>query len=255
MNAALQSPALEQHAYREQFELEETHWWFAGRRAVIRALLSRTATPAGLSLLDAGCGTGHNLREFGVPGSARGVDASPEAIAFCRQRGVEGATEGRIEDLPFADGSFELILATDVLEHLSDDRAAMRELRRVAAPSGRLLATVPAYGWLWSQHDTAHHHHRRYTLRRLSGRLRAAGWRPLASSYFNTLLLPPIAAVRVLGRRHAEREPERPDLRLTPPALNRVLAQPMRWEAELIERGVSLPAGVSIGIVCAAGER
>ncbi len=245
---------MEQQAYREQFELEDTHWWFAGRRAVIRALLQRTGAIDGLRLLDAGCGTGHNLREFGTPGTARGVDSSPQAIEFCRLRGVEGVSEGRIEELPFPDGSFDLILATDVLEHLSDDRAAMRELRRVAAPGARLLATVPAYRWLWSQHDTAHHHFRRYTLARLRGRLQAAGWRPLAWSYFNTVLLPPIAAVRVLGRRHTDADGERPDLRLTPAALNRLLEAPMRLEAGLIGHGARLPAGVSIGIVCAAGD-
>lgn len=245
---------MEQHAYREQFELEETHWWFAGRRAVIRALLTATATPTGVRLLDAGCGTGHNLREFGAAATARGVDVSPQAIEFCRRRGVEGVIEGRIERLPFDDGSFDLILATDVLEHVEDDRAAMRELRRVAGPGARLLATVPAYGWLWSRHDSDHHHFRRYTLRRLRGRLEAAGWVPLAWSYFNSMLLAPIAAVRVAGRaRHRDRE--RPDLRLTPAVLNGMLEQPMRIEASLIARGAHLPAGVSIGIVCGADGR
>ena len=150
---------------------------------------------------DAGCGTGRNLQEFGALGAAQGVDNSPEAIDFCRRRGIQGVREGQIEQLPFADGSFDLVLATDVLEHLADDRVALRELHRVAAPGGRLLATVPAYRWLWSQHDDEHHHFRRYTLRRLRDRLRATGWEPLAWSYFNTALLVPIAVVRLLARR------------------------------------------------------
>ena len=253
--SGLQSPALEQHAYREQFELEDTHWWFEGRRAVIWALLRRAAATEGLRLLDAGCGTGRNLIEFGPLGVARGVDSSPEAIEFCRRRGVQDASEGQIEALPFENASFDLILATDVIEHLEDDRAAMSELRRVCAPGGRMLATVPAYGWLWSQHDSAHHHFRRYTLRQLRRRLRATGWEPRQWSYFNTVLLPPIAAVRLLGRRRAAPDGERPDLRLTPPGLNRVLEQPMRLEAALIGRGARLPAGVSIAVVSVAGER
>jgi SAM-dependent methyltransferase len=245
---------VEQRAYREQFELEDTHWWFAGRRAVIRALMTASGTPAGGRLLDAGCGTGHNLLEFGTSGSARGVDASPEAIEFCHRRGLTAVTQGRIEQLPFGDASFDLILATDVLEHLQDDRLAMRELRRVGAPGSRLLVTVPAYGWLWSRHDADHHHFRRYTLGRLSGRLEAAGWMPLTWSYFNTVLLAPIAAVRLAGRRLG-RDGDRPDLRLTPPALNRLLEQPMRLEAAVIARGARLGAGVSIGIICRAGVR
>jgi SAM-dependent methyltransferase len=245
---------LEQQAYREQFETEDAHWWFEGRRAVIWALLqcAGLATPGqGLRILDAGCGTGRNLIEFGPLGDARGIDSSPEAIDFCRRRGVVGATEGRLEHLPFQDGAFDLILATDVLEHLEDDRSVMRELRRVAASGARLLATVPAYRWLWSQHDEAHHHFRRYTLRDLRERLRAQGWEAAEWSYFNTALLPPIAAVRTLGRRRPPTD-GRPDLKLTPPALNRLLLAPMTAEAAMIRRGARLPAGVSIGLVCKA---
>ncbi|MEO8966766.1 MAG: class I SAM-dependent methyltransferase [Solirubrobacteraceae bacterium] len=242
---------MEQQAYREQFELEDTHWWFAGRRAVIWALLRRAGTPPGARMLDAGCGTGQNLIEYGRLGTATGVDFSADAIDFCRQRGLDGATQGRLEALNFDAASFDLILATDVLEHLEDDLAAMRELRRVAAPGARLLVTVPAYRWLWSQHDTAHHHFRRYTQRQLRRRLASTGWRPIVSSYFNSVLLPPIATVRLLARRHPERA-ERPDLKLTPPLLNAVLESPMRLEAGLIERGARLPAGVSIGVVAVA---
>jgi SAM-dependent methyltransferase len=258
---------LEVYAYREQFELEDEHWWFEGRRAVIWSLLrsvgvgdgvrgpagglgdGRRERDTGLRILDAGCGTGRNLLEFGTLGRVAGVDVSPEAIEFCRRRGIEGVRQGQVEQLPFADRSFDLILATDVLEHVEDDLVALRELHRVAATGGRLLATVPAYRWLWSQHDHAYHHFRRYTLRRLRGRALAGGWQPVAWSYFNSAYLPPIAAVRVLARRRPS-DNGRPDLRLTPRALNRILERPMRLEAALIERGVRLPAGVSIGMVC-----
>lgn len=243
---------MEQQAYREQFETEDAHWWFEGRRAVIWALLDRagmTAQGAGLRILDAGCGTGRNLIEFGSLGEASGIDSSPEAIDFCRRRGVLGATEGRLESLPFGDGSFDLILATDVLEHLEDDRSVMGELRRVAAPGARLLVTVPAYQWLWSQHDDAHHHFRRYTLRVLRDRLGGAGWEAMQWSYFNSALLPPIAVVRTLARRRPPAD-GRPDLKLTPPRLNAMLLAPMKAEAAMIKRGVRLPAGVSIGLVC-----
>jgi SAM-dependent methyltransferase len=247
------SPALDERAYQEQFELENEHWWFEGRRAVIWSLLRRTGPVADLRVLDAGCGTGRNLIEFGALGTAQGVDSSPQAIELCRRRGVPGVSQASVEDLSFAARSFDLILATDVLEHLPDDRAALAELHRVTAPGGRLMATVPAYQWLWSAHDDAHHHFRRYTLRRLRANMRAAGWDPVAWSYFNATLLAPIAAVRLVMqlRRTAARN-GRPDLELTPPALNWMLTQPMRLEAALIGRGVHIPAGVSIGMVCRA---
>ena len=255
---------LEPEAYRAQYELEDAHWWFAGRRAVIWALLRRAGVQTGVRLLDAGCGTGRNLLEFGRLGTAVGIDPSPEAIAFCHQRGLPGATRGTIEELDLAAGSFDLILATDVLEHLRDDVAGLRELRRVAAPGALLLCTVPAYRWLWSPHDDQHHHFRRYTLRGLRAQLREGGWRPQTWSYFNSILLPPIAAVRAAGRRGnpgggddsgGVARPARSDLRLTPSGLNRVLAAPMLLEAALIGRGARLPAGVSIGVVSVAGDR
>lgn len=234
--------------------MEDSHWWFEGRRAVIWALLRRAGTVPGVRILDAGCGTGRNVSEFQTLGPVQGVDASPDAIEFCRQRGLDVAHQGRIESLPFADDSFDLILATDVLEHLDDDRAALLELRRVSAPGGQLLATVPAYQWLWSGHDAALHHHRRYTMRAFQERMRSAGWQPVVSSYFNTTLLAPIAVVRLLARVRPESDDSSRDLRMNPPSLNRLLSAPMRAEAALIAHGVSLPAGVSIGTVCAAAS-
>jgi SAM-dependent methyltransferase len=212
-------------------------------------MLRRVGLPERPDVLDAGCGTGRNLAEFGRLGTARGVDPSRQAIEFCRRRGLGEVEATGIESLPFADGTFDLILATDVLEHIERDDVAATELRRVAAPGALLVVTVPAYRWLWSQHDDSHHHLRRYTARSLSGRLAAAGWRPVLLTYFNTLLLPPIALLRVLGRRRAPRD-GRTDYQLTGALLNRVLELPMRAEAALIARGARFPAGVSIGTVC-----
>jgi SAM-dependent methyltransferase len=242
---------VEEHVYQQLYDLEDAHWWFRGRRAVIHALLERAELPARPRILDAGCGTGRNLVELGAVGDAQGIDPSPDAIAFCRRRGLDRVTEAGLEALPFADGSFDLVVATDVIEHIDDDAAALAELRRVAAPDGRLLLTVPAYMWLWSQHDDSHHHKRRYTRRRLRERVEAAGWAPVESSYFNTALLPPIALVRTLTRR---REPSdgRSDYQLTEGPLNAVLSLPMRGEASLIRRGARLPAGVSIGMLARA---
>jgi SAM-dependent methyltransferase len=242
---------LEDHVYQQLHELEDGHWWFRGRRAVLWSLLRRAGFAPTPRILDAGCGTGRNLAEFGRLGPARGVDPSPQAIAYCRSRGLEDVVEGRIEALPFPDADFDVLLATDVLEHVEHDDAALVELRRVAAPGARLLVTVPAYQWLWSQHDDSHHHLRRYTARRLRERMRPAGWCPLHESYFNTALLPPIAVVRTVGRRRTPTN-GRSDYQLTGGRLNRVLELPMRGEAALIGRGARLPAGVSIGMVCEA---
>lgn len=241
--------ALEDRVYRQLYDLEDRHWWFRGRRAVIWAMLDRADLPPRPRLLDAGCGTGRNLVEYGRLARATGVDPSAQAIAFCRERGLRDVSVAGLEALPFASGSFDLLMACDVLEHVDDDGAALAELRRVAAPDGRLLLTVPAYSWLWSQHDDTHHHRRRYTLRRLRDRVAAAGWRPALTTYFNSTLLPPIAVVRLLARRGRPAN-GRSDYELVPGPLNAGLELLLRGEARVIARGGSLPAGVSVGMVC-----
>ena len=243
---------MEEWRYREMYDLEDRHWWFRARRTVIWALLRRAGVDSAPRLLDAGCGTGRNLVEFGRLGTAEGIDVSPQAVDFCRSRGLEGVRQGALEELPFEDGRFDLLLATDVIEHLDDDRPALLELRRVARPGARLVVTVPAYRWLWSQHDTSLQHRRRYTAARLRERATAAGWRAQVETYFFTALLPGVAAVRS-ARRLRPAETPRSDMTLAPPALGRLLELASAGEAKLIERGARLPAGVSVGMVGIAG--
>jgi SAM-dependent methyltransferase len=219
---------------------------------VIWALLRRAGVDSAPRLLDVGCGTGRNLVEFGRLGIAEGIGVSPQAVDFCQSRGVEGVRQGALEELPFEDGRFDILLATDVIEHLDDDRHALLEPRRVAAPGGRLVVTVPAYRWLWSQHDASLQHRRRYTAARLRERVTAAGWRAQIETYFFTALLPRVAAVRSV-RRLRPAETPRSDMTLAPPALGRLFELASAGEAKLIERGARLPAGVSVGMVGVAG--
>jgi SAM-dependent methyltransferase len=235
--------------YAQMYAMEDGHWWFRGRRAVIWSLLGHTAAPSPARVLDAGCGTGRNVAEFAGLGDVIGIEPSASAVEFCHRRGLTNVREARVEALPFPDDSFDLIFAFDVLEHLDDDVAGMRELRRVAAPGAWFVATVPAYRWLWSQHDHTHHHRRRYNRRMLVSNARAAGWRPVFSTYFNSILLPPIAAVRGFRRGHSH-DAGATDYELTPGPLNRALGVPMQMEAKAIARGIRLPAGVSVGMVC-----
>jgi ubiquinone/menaquinone biosynthesis C-methylase UbiE len=247
---------LEDWRYQELYELEERHWWFRSRRRFVWALMHRAGISSPARVLDAGCGTGRNLLEFGkLAPEAEGVDFSEEAVAFCRRRGLEGVRQARLEELPFPDDRFDLLIATDVIEHLEDDRRALVELRRVAAPGAQLVITVPAYRWLWSQHDESHHHRRRYTMRRLREAVGDAGWTPTVSSYYYTTMLPAVAAVRAAGKLRPATTNGRSDLALTPAALNRVLELPVRAESALVERGMRLPFGVSLGMVCSARDR
>ncbi|HEX2084319.1 MAG TPA: class I SAM-dependent methyltransferase [Solirubrobacteraceae bacterium] len=233
-------------AYAEMAALEDRHWWFRGRRDLLRALLRRAGVdPRRTRVLDAGCGTGRNLAEFG----GVGVDPAPEAVAACRARGLD-VVQAPLEALPFGDASFDLLLATDVLEHVDDDVAALRELRRVAAPGALLLVTVPAHPRLWSAHDEALHHRRRYRRAELLARVRAAGWEPVVTTWWNAFLLPPIAAARLVRRRSGGTDHGR-----TPAWADGLLRLPLALEARLVGRGLRLPAGVSLALACRPGAQ
>jgi SAM-dependent methyltransferase len=238
--------------YSQLYAMEDTHWWFRGRRAVIWSLLAHARPPTPARVLDAGCGTGRNLIEFAALGELVGIEPSASAVEFCHRRGLANVYQAAVEHLPFDEGRFDVLFAFDVLEHLDDDVAALTELRRVATPDAWLVTTVPAYRWLWSQHDDSHHHRRRYTRPELLDHARRGGWRPVFASYFNSILLPPIAAVRAFRRdAHADNGAST-DYELTSTRMNRALAVPMRIEARAITHNIRLPAGVSIGMVCTA---
>jgi SAM-dependent methyltransferase len=234
-------------AYREHYAVEDEHWWFRGRWAVVEALLSRIELPPRPRILDAGCGTGGNLQRYSRLGEAWGVDPSPEAVSFCQERGLNQVRQAGLESLPFEQGEFDLIAATDVIEHIEAEQEALRELWRVAAPGAALLLTAPAYMWLWSDEDDNLHHKRRYTRPRLRQAVEQSGWETRIATYFNSILLGPIALAKRLPQGSSDRKA---DLERTPAGLNGPLSAPMRFEAALIRRGASLPAGVSVGIVC-----
>ncbi len=239
---------MDRQAYAEMYEQEDVHWWFRGRRRVIWSLLGHADLPPSPRVLDAGCGTGRNLVEFGVLGRAAGVDPSADAVAYCHERGLDDVRQAGLESLPFDDGRFDLLFACDVLEHVADDVGALTELRRVASDGAHLIVTVPAYQWLWTDHDEQLHHLRRYSRSELVQRVTGAGWDPVVTTSFNSLLLPVVAAARLVSRRSSR--PGRTDLDRTPAHVNRALEVPFALEASAIARGARLPAGVSLGMLC-----
>lgn len=227
-------------------EVDEHHWWYRGRRRVVCAELDRLPLRAGAAILDAGCGSGRMLEELARYGRVSGIelDAQAAQLAAARQRGE--VRTGRVEELPWPDSSFDLITSLDVIEHTADDRLALAELRRVTKAGGWLLVTVPAYQTLFSLHDVANHHYRRYNRATLARPAGAAGWRVCRLTYFNSLLLAPAAAVRLAQRGRSIEDGYTPNVELGPRWMNSLLEQPMRAEARWISRGRSLPAGLSL---------
>src|SRR5882757_9201943 len=183
---------------------DEDHWWYRGRRRVLRAALDRLPLAPAARLLDAGCGSGRTLDELARYGRVSGIDLSAEAVAAARERGHDDVRVARVEELPFADATFDVVTCLDVIEHTPDDGATLAELRRVTRPGGLLLVTVPAYQALWSWHDEVNLHFRRYETPSLRAAARSAGWEIVGDTHFNSLLLAPAAAVRLAQRRRRD---------------------------------------------------
>ncbi len=227
-------------------QAEDRHWWYRGRRTVLDVVVAGLGSSEPARILDAGCGSGRNMVELARHGSVTGIELSETSVALARDRGAGEVVAGSILEMPFAEDSFDLAVSLDVIEHLEDDLAALRELRRVVAPGGSLLVTVPAYQWLWSGHDEINHHHRRYTRRSLQRVAEQAGWRQTRTTYFNSLLLPVAIVLRVLDKVNTKTTESSLDLWVPPEPLNWVLERPLALEAALIKRGGRIPAGLSL---------
>jgi SAM-dependent methyltransferase len=235
--------------YRNVFESEERQWWYAGMRAISLSLLERPLERIGngkgrLTLLDAGCGTGGNLLALGRFGRAVGMDLSPLALRFCRERGVAAARASLLA-LPFSDRSFDCVTSFDVIYHawVTDDRAAIREMARVLRPGGFLFVRVPALKLLFGGHDVEVQSRHRYTRGELLSRLRAEGLEVLRSTYCNSFLFP-----LVLVRRGLDRITGRTgsDVGFLPAPLEWSFRRLLQLEAALVARGVSFPLGASV---------
>lgn len=245
---------MQQHTYSIMYQVEGTHWWFVGRRRIIESFLAplchklkaeRQPAPASdlaIKILDIGCGTGANLEMLSQFGDAQGVDVSVEALAFCHQRGLQNVRQGAAEHLPWEDGSFDLVTGLDVVEHLDDDIAGLKEMRRVLRPGGYAFLFVPAFMFLWGVQDEISHHRRRYTLKGLQQVAREAGFEIERVTYANITFFLPVLLGRLLMRLTRLRPASENNININ--ALNGVFGRIFGAESSIL-RHVNLPFGVS----------
>lgn len=224
-------------------EVEDRQWWYRARREILLAVLHQVAEP-GDTLLDVGCGTGSNLTAFSrsLPVSASGVDAARICVDSCAARGLD-VVGGVIENLPCATSSADIVVATDVLEHVAEEGVALREVSRVMRPGGSLLLTVPALPALWGPHDVLAHHKRRYRRPELLSVVSRAGFEIVYCTYFNALLLGPAAVVRVLEKttgKYAD------DQRVPSGPLNALMYRVFLAERAAVSRRLRMPLGLSL---------
>lgn len=236
---------MQQHTYAILYEVEETHWWYRGRRRILSLFIEQICSKVKdrrPQILDVGCGTGANLIMLGEYGDAHGIDVSHDALAFCEARGLKRVEHGAAEKLPYADGTFDLVTALDVVEHLDDDMAGLREMRRVLRPGGHALVFVPAFMFLWGVQDDVSHHRRRYRLPELLERVREAGFEIERATYANITFFLPILAVRTFMRWLNIKTSTENNIGVS--SLNGLLGGILGSEAAWLRR-MNLPFGVS----------
>ncbi len=241
---------MEPHTYAIMNRVEDSHWWFVGRRAILEEFMrqiiqnpkSKTQNPR---ILDVGCGTGANLEMLANFGEAEGVDVSDEALEFCRLKNLK-ATKGLAEKLPFADESFDVVTALDVVEHLDDDIAGLKEMHRVLKSGGRTLIFVPAFMWLWGVQDDISNHRIRYTKKQIVERLQKSGFEIERATYANWTFFAPILAGRTIMKITGIKPESENNVNVS--ALNGIFGKLFSAERFWLKRA-NFPFGVSIVIV------
>ena len=234
-----------EHTYPILFRVEQSHWWHTGRRTILASFVAeicRQVTDRRPRILDVGCGTGANLLMLSKYGDAEGVDVSEDALAFCRERGLQNVKLGAGEELPYEGGTFDLVTAFDVVEHMDDDLAGVKEMRRVLRPGGRVLIFVPAFMFLWGLQDDVSNHRRRYRMSELRRVLEQAGFEVERTSYANITFFLPILLIRKLMRLTGMKASTENNINVT--ALNGVLGRMLAAESWMLKY-MNLPFGVS----------
>jgi SAM-dependent methyltransferase len=244
---------MDKNYYKRYYTLEREHWWFSARAELLMSHIRRVfANRTDLKILNVGAATGYSSELLQQFGAVTSVEFDEECYEFTRNVVKIPIQQGSILDLDFPDNTFDLVCAFDVIEHVEDDRLAVSEMRRVAKSGGIMFVSVPAFMFLWSEHDVVNHHFRRYTskiLRRLFSEYDA----PIFHSYFNFWLFFPIAAVRLLARLFTKKHLVKPedaqsdfDNFKSGSIVNTVLRSVFLSENIFLKHFISLPVGVSI---------
>jgi len=231
-------------------EFDQRHWWYRARREVLAGLIRRIVQPPpNASLLEIGCGTGHNLAMLGEFGDVDALELDDKVRALAEKRlgrAVMSAPLPALSGVP--ERHYDLIAALDVIEHIDDDIAAIASIARRLKPGGKLLVTVPAHRWMWSAHDAVNHHKRRYSKRMLQSLIRSSPLKLDAIGYFNSLLFPIAVAERLYSKVRGKNDA---DLALPPKPLNSILESVFSAERYFVGR-LPLPPGLSLFAVASA---
>ncbi len=232
--------------YARMAEREKNYWWHLGRLRIIQTYIKRTASyTSKTKMLNVGCGTGGTIDMLERFGIVDNVDISDEAIAIMKQHGYKRLTKVKGIKLPFKDKAYDIVGAFDVLEHIEDHVGALKEWGRVLKNDGAVVLTVPAYQWLWSDHDVSLHHKRRYTIRRLRQAAKQAGLRLEKKSYAVVFSLPLVVTFRYIHKLSGRQIDSETSYVNVPGWVNRLFTNILYGEAK-VHKYLSFPAGTSV---------
>lgn len=233
--------------YARMAEREASYWWHLGRLRIIQTYIRKAmGDKKKAKILNVGCGTGGTIDMLEGFGTVDNVDISDDAIKFMKQKGYGRITKVEPDKpLPFKDKSYDVVGSFDVLEHIDDHVGALKEWKRIIKDDGAIVLTVPAYQWLWSDHDVSLYHKRRYTTKLLAKAADEAGLRPLKKSYAIVFSLPMVVGFRMLNKllgRKTDSETSYVDI---PNWTNTLFTKLLYAEAK-IHKNINFPAGTSV---------
>ena len=251
---------MEKNYHKAYYHLERSHWWFKARLEILDSLLKKKIIKSNLSnlnILNAGIATGATTTMLEKYGNVTSLEYDKDCCDFLKDVVKMDVVNGSLTELPFEDACFDLVCAFDVIEHIEDDKLAAKEIMRVLKDEGYFYLTVPAYNFLWSQHDEINHHYRRYTLDNLYKVFEEGQITPIFKTYFNFFLFPPILAARITSRLRDKlsgkqvQQSAGSDFKIfnENDALNRLLFRLFKSENFFLKRNISFPFGVSILII------
>lgn len=241
---------MDRSVYQHMAEMDQRHWWYRARREVLAALIAREANPpADAQILEIGCGTGHNLEMLGKFGRVDALELDDEARSLAEKRlgrSVMSAPLPKLAGVP--QKHYDLVGAFDVIEHIDDDSAALASIAKRLKPGGKFVMTVPAHQWMWSAHDVANHHKRRYSKKGLRQLIDASPMKLDRIGYFNSLLFPLAVAERLASKARGK---EDANLSLPPSAINKAFETAFAAERHLVAR-LPMTPGLSLFAVASA---
>ncbi|MBI5640904.1 MAG: class I SAM-dependent methyltransferase [Nitrospirae bacterium] len=227
--------------------LEEDHWWFKARRDMIFRLLKGCDRDS--AIVEIGCSGGPLISYLRGKGfsNIRGIDISERSISLCRERGIESVRVADGQETGFGDNEFDIVIASDVLEHIEDEDRAIKEWCQILKSGGKLIVFVPAFRFLWSSHDELNYHYRRYSRPELIRKLERNGLLIRRASYWNFILFPLISLIRLITRFFAGKRADAAEqLRQSAPLVNLMLEGLLKIENRVISGGINFPFGVSV---------